>query len=113
MSNNVSDKQFKDQQKRYSELLKKIEDYRQPIVKGISDRCSFMGSMLENLEEHIKINGVVDQYTNGANQSGRKRSVEVDTYINLVKCYAAMVRQVTSSVPVVQEEDDDGLSEFD
>ena len=113
MQNVVSDKQFKAQQKKYSKLLKKIEDFRQPVVKGLADRCSFMGSMLENLENHIKENGVVDEYTNGANQSGRKRSVEVDTYINLVKCYAVLVRQVTSSVPVLQEEDDEELSEFE
>jgi hypothetical protein len=86
-----------------------------PAVKKINEsliyRAAFMRITLEDLEATINRDGPVCEYQNGENQWGTKKSPEIDIYNNMSKNYAAVIKQLISSIP--NTEDRPKIDEFD
>jgi len=51
------------------------------------------------LRQHIVENGWSEEYQNGANQRGKKTSVEAEMYVKVQKSYASIIRQLTDFLP--------------
>lgn len=87
--------------------LKKIVDLlpeeKKKITEGLVSDAAFMAEQLEKLRESIAENGWSETYQNGANQSGRKPSVEADAYLKMQKSYAAVIKQLTDLLPTTNE----------
>lgn len=100
-------KEFLTLRRSLSTMQPKVKKFNEPLMH----RAAFMRITLEDLEEAINQNGPVCEYQNGENQWGTKKSPEVDIYNTMAKNYAAVMKQLLSSIP--EEEDTPKVDEFD
>lgn len=100
-------KEFLTLRRSLSTMQPKVKKFNEPLMH----RAAFMRITLEDLEETINQNGPVCEYQNGENQWGTKKSPEVDIYNTMAKNYAAVMKQLLSSIP--EEEDTPKVDEFD
>lgn len=89
----------KNEKKKLQLIVSNLPEELQKITEGLVEDASFMAEQLEKLRAYIDANGWSETYQNGANQSGKKTSVEADSYIKLQKSYAAIIKQLTDLIP--------------
>ena len=75
--------------KKHKKIFKNIDENKKKIAEKLIDSAAFLTVELENLEKEISVEGVVEKYQNGENQSGVKKSSKVDVYNNFIKNYTA------------------------
>ena len=106
----TKDEKIKKELDKLNRIYKKLDTDTQKATEKLVDNASFLAIVLEELQEHIRINGVKEEYKNGANQFGYKTSVEADLYNKYLKNYMSIVKQLTDLLPkqtmVISEEDD-------
>lgn len=85
-------------------ITKCLSPDKQKICAGLIADASFMAEQLEKLRDHIAENGWSEEYQNGANQKGKKTSVEAESYLKMQKSYAAVIKQLTDLLPENKEE---------
>ena len=86
-----------------SELMQIYEELPEEKLKVASDlisQAAFMAIELEDLAEIISKEGMTEEYTNGANQSGRKISSNAKMYSSLIGKYASITTKLLQLVPV-------------
>lgn len=73
-----------------------------------------MGLQLKKLAVDIDKNGVTEQYCNGANQYGIKKSVSADVYGTMIKSYMTAQKQINDLIPKSESETEknDGFDDF-
>lgn len=104
-----ADERVSAEYKRLRELYAKVEGGRLRLVLKLIARAAFMAVTLGELEAHIAQHGCTEEYQNGANQKGKKKSSEVDVYNVMVKNYAAVIRQLTELLPKEEAGGEDGF----
>lgn len=85
-----------------SELMQIYEELPEEKLKVASDlisQAAFMAIELEDLAEIISKEGMTEEYTNGANQSGRKISSNAKMYSSLIGKYASITTKLLQLVP--------------
>lgn len=80
-------------------IAEALPEDKKKITEGLVADASFMAEQLEILRNHIAEHGWSEEYQNGANQFGRKSSVEADSYVKLQKSYASVIKQLTDLLP--------------
>jgi len=99
----------------YDKLCGIFKDLPQDIKKTadkLINNAAFMAVTLEDLAEFIAINGCTEEYQNGANQSGKKKSSEVDVYNTMIKNYKAVMDSLIGLLPKAEVKQDDGFEDF-
>lgn len=73
-----------------------------------------MGLQLKKLAVDIDKNGVTEQYCNGANQYGIKKSASADVYGTMIKSYMTAQKQINDLIPKSESgtEKNDGFDYF-
>jgi len=89
----------KKEQKKLKLIVSQLPEELAQITEGLVEDASFMAEQLEILRAHIDKNGWSETYQNGANQHGKKTSVEADSYIKIQKQYSAVIKQLTDLLP--------------
>lgn len=69
------------------------------IISGLLQNSAFMKVTLDDLAAEITSSGSVDEYQNGANQSGKKIAAAVQSYNALLKNYLATTKTLASYLP--------------
>ena len=112
--NDVSeDERITKEYERLRELYSDIEGNKLKLALKLIARAAFMSVTLEDLEQYISTHGCTEEYQNGANQHGKKKSSEVEVYNAMVKNYTAIIRELTGLLPqTVNESEDDGFETF-
>ena len=95
MANFVASKE----KKKLEKIIKDIPEDKKKLVEGLIADASFLAEQLEVLREAISVNGWSETYQNGANQCGKKTSVEADMYIKAQKAYSSLIKQLTDFIP--------------
>ena len=110
----TTDKRVAATAKKMLKALGEIDENQLDIVKSLVEEAAFMRVTLQNLRTAISGGGVIDTYQNGENQSGRKKSAEVDIYNTMIKNYNATVKQILDVVSKQPGRGDvsDGFEEF-
>ena len=82
--------------KRIEKLLKNksVDDKVLKLNQGLIFQTAFMKLQLEKLAKDINENGVTEQYCNGANQFGIKKSASADVYGTMIKSYMTAQKQL-------------------
>lgn len=62
-----------------------------------------MSVTLDDLQDAINIKGVIEEYQNGATQTGYKKSVEVEVYNTMIKNYHAIMKQLIELLPTKED----------
>lgn len=81
------------------DLIDTLPDAKKSIATGLLDKAVFMDSELLKLQKILKSKGWVEEYQNGANQSGMKKSSEADVYNAMIKNYNATLKQISDLFP--------------
>ncbi len=93
------DLRIKKETKRLKSAFKLIPANEKKCVEGLFDKAAFMAISLEDLQSIINNNGYVDEYQNGQNQFGTKKSAEVDIYNTMVKNYTTVIKNLVDLLP--------------
>ena len=72
-------------------------------------RAAFLAVTLDILEDDISKNGYTEEYQNGANQRGRKKTPAADLHVSFTKNYVTIMKQLHATL--LDEEPD--LDDFD
>lgn len=65
---------------------------------ALVDNAAFMAVSLKELQEAINRKGYVEEYQNGKEQKGVKKSSETDIYNSMVKNYIAAIKQICDAI---------------
>lgn len=84
---------------------------KQEIAYNLLDKAVFMSDELTKLQKAIKEKGWVEEYQNGANQKGLKKSTEGDAYNILIKNFNSTIKQLNDILPA-QTGSGDALMDF-
>ena len=80
-------------------IFKDIAPDKQQTVEKLISNAAFMAESLDKLQEIIGEKGFVEEYQNGANQSGVKKCSEVDIYNTMIKNYSSVIKQLLDLLP--------------
>lgn len=97
---------------RLSGVFKALPADAKRTAEKLIDNAAFMSVTLEDLAEYVNEHGCTEEYQNGANQSGKKKSSEVEVYNVMVKNYKAIMDTLLGLLPKVEVSDDDGFDDF-
>ncbi|MBD5798413.1 hypothetical protein BHU24_05310 [Bacillus pseudomycoides] len=107
------DERRKQEEKKLWEALAELSDNKKKVVEKTVIDAAFKSVQLEDLHAVIEAEGVVEEYQNGSNQSGRKVSSNVQVYNSMDKSYQSQVKILLDALPKdVIKDDDDGFDEF-
>ena len=81
------------------ELIETLPDAKKSIANGLLDKAVFMDGELFKLQKILKDKGWVEEYQNGANQCGLKKSSEADVYNAMIKNYNSTLKQIADLFP--------------
>ena len=93
----------------------KLKRKKKESVESLIEEAAFMAGSLYELRRIIEEKGYVEEYQNGQNQKGFKKTCEVEIYNTMIKNYMSCVKQLTDMLPkeaAKQAEISDGFEEF-
>ena len=107
------DERRKQEEDKLWAALGELSDNKKKIVQKTVQDAAFKAVLLEDLHATIQAEGVIEEYQNGQNQSGRKVSSNVQVYNSLDKSYQSQVKILLDALPKeVVKENDDGFEGF-
>ena len=92
--------------KKRAELMETFEEMPEEELKVASDlisQAAFLGVTLQDLAAAISEEGVVESYSNGGGQSGKKVSSNAKMYSTLLGKYTNIIVRLLKIVPVKKE----------
>ena len=106
------DKRTKAELKKLNNIFKDMPDDKKALAEKLIGNAAFMAILLDDLQEDIKENGYKEEYKNGENQYGYKRSIAADLYQVTIKNYSNTIKQLNDLLPKESPEEDDFFDEF-
>ena len=80
-------------------LVEELPDSKRERAAKLLIKLEFMNEEIDKLQAILKEKGWVEQYQNGANQFGLKKSSEGEVYMNLMKTYNSTLRSLNDMLP--------------
>ena len=81
------------------EMIDTLPEAKKSIADGLLDKAVFMDNELLKLQKILKQKGWVEEYQNGENQRGMKKSSEADIYNTMIKNYNSTLKQISDLFP--------------
>ena len=107
------DERRKTEEEKLWAALKELSDNKKKVVEKTVIDAAFKAVQLEDLHAVIEKEGVVEEYQNGNNQSGRKVSSNVQVYNAMEKSYQSQIKILLDALPKeIQKDPDDGFENF-
>lgn len=107
-----NDERIKQEYTRLRKLYRDISGNKLKLVLKLIARAAFMAVTLADLERYISEHGCTEDYQNGANQHGKKKSSEVEVYNAMIKNYTAVIKELAALLPQSAAPTDDGFDAF-
>ena len=97
-----------------SKEITKLPGGKRERAQRLLEKAIFMEAQLQALQEILKTKGWTEEYQNGENQRGVKKSSEADVYNTLMKNFLAAVKQLDEMIRQAMPDDggDSGLMGF-
>lgn len=108
----TKDQKIAKERAKIAKIYESLPDYSKKINDKLIGNAAFMAITLEDLQEVINEKGCIETYQNGANQSGTKKSSEVDVYNTMIKNYKAVMDALNALLPKNEVVQDDGFEDF-
>src|SRR5690606_17425521 len=93
------DERRKQKEEELWRALAELTPSKKKIVKNTVEDAAFKAVQLEELHIVLQDEGVIEEYQNGANQSGRKVSSVFQAYSTLEKSYQSQVKILLDALP--------------
>ena len=88
-----------DKKKELTEIFDSLDANKKRTASGLIDRCAFMCVELDDIEDELARNGWTEEYQNGANQKGIKKSSAAEVYLTMSKTFAGIIKQLIDLCP--------------
>jgi len=75
------------------------DDKKIKMASDLIKQAAFIAVTLEDLADVISAEGVTEEYTNGANQSGRKVNSNAKMYTSLIGKYDTIISKLLKLIP--------------
>lgn len=85
-------------------IFKDIPKDRNELCTNLMQNAAFMVISLQELQTDLRINGWIEEYQNGENQSGRKPSSASQVYNKLISNYNNIIKQLVGLLPDDKQE---------
>lgn len=85
--------------RRLSKSLKDLDEQKARTLERLFNEAAFLAVTLEEARLIIIRDGIVEQYQNGANQSGMKKSSVVEVYDKYISAYMKVIDLINRSLP--------------
>lgn len=109
----TKEQRIKSEIRRLNSLFREMPKDTKKVVKSLIENAAFMAVTLADLQEHINLNGVTDEYQNGENQWGTKKSPEVEIHIAMTKNHNSTMKHLADLLPkYTPKPKDDGFDDF-
>ena len=82
-----------------SRKIKELPPEKRELAAKLLEKAKFMDGELMKLQEALEEKGWVEEYQNGANQRGFKKSTEGDMYNALIKNYNSVLSALYKMLP--------------
>lgn len=93
--------------------IKKFPESKKQIAESVLKKAIFQHEQLQILQKIIQENGWVEEYQNGENQKGRKKTAEADSYLSLAKVYVSTIKQLAEIMEIEDaDKGDNALFDF-
>ena len=94
--------------------IKELPAGKRERAQRLLEKAIFMEAQLQELQEILKAKGWTEEYQNGENQRGVKKSSEADVYNTLMKNFLSTVKQLDEMIRQAKPDDgeDGGLMGF-
>lgn len=106
----TKEERIKSENTRLKGIFKELDENKKKIVLPLIQKAAFMHVELEELQKIIEVNGCVEEYQNGANQYGKKKSAEADVYNTMIKNYTAIIKTLTDLASAAPKKKKSALS---
>lgn len=97
------DTRIAEEEKRILQIFADLDANKLTTVKPLIARAAFLTIHLEDLEEQLNAEGWTEEYQNGKDQYGVKKSAAADVHISLTKNLTAITKQLLELVPPAQK----------
>ena len=85
---------FEKELARLRKALAELNPDNAKLLDGLVNDAAFMAVTLEEARLMIRRDGIIEEYQNGANQCGRKKSSAVEVYDKMVNTQMKLVKQI-------------------
>ena len=89
--------------RRLKEVFKDLEPNKLETVDALIERAAYITVTLRELEAKLNREGWVEEYQNGRNQCGLKKSAHAEVHISLTKNLNAIMKQLLDLVPPAKQ----------
>lgn len=93
------DAMIKKELKRLSKISKELDESKRAVFEKLINEAAFLAVTLEETRMIIVRDGVIEEYQNGANQRGLKKSSAVEVYDKSINTYAKIIDQINKLLP--------------
>ena len=104
MAISEKEKKIKKETRRLKKIFESLDSNKLETVEALIARAAFITVSLQELEERLNVEGWTEEYQNGQNQRGLKKSAAAEVHISLTKNLNAIMKQLLDLVPPAQEE---------
>lgn len=80
-------------------IFSDLDENKLNTLRPIITNAAFCTVSLEELEKELVVKGFSEEYQNGENQKGRKKTVEADLHLSYSKTLQADIKILVESVP--------------
>ena len=111
----IKDEIIEKEYKKLSGLYTKLNTKTKKSINSLMNEAAFMSASLYELRQIINAKGYTEEYQNGANQKGVKKSSEIEIYNTMIKNYSAVMKQLTDLLPKEEPKvkiENDGFDDF-
>lgn len=105
------DEQVRAEYDRLIALFKKAPKEQLSLARKLISRVAFLSVMIDRLELDITTYGYEEEYQNGANQSGKKKSAAAELHVSYTKNLMAVMKQLNDML--VPKDNIEAGDEFD
>jgi len=102
----TKEQRIKKESNRLKRIFKDLDKNKRQTVDSLIENAAFMSVSLSELQALINTEGYIDEYQNGANQSGRKQSEAVKIHTAMTRNHAAVMKQLADLAPPVKTKTD-------
>ena len=105
------DKDIIGEYKRLYKLFGDAPEKHLEVIRKLINRAAFLSITIDRLEADILQNGYEEEYQNGANQTGKKKTAAAELHISYSKNLFSVMKQLTDFLQKENQGDED--DEFD
>lgn len=91
---------IRDEYSRLMSLYKTAPKEKLALARKLISRAAFLAVTIDEFEKDIADNGYEDEYQNGANQSGKKKSAAAELHVTYTKNLLAVMKQLDDMLNV-------------